>query len=410
MLDLLLETGRSLRAHAMRFVLTSLGVAWGALLLTFLSAQMGGMRHHFISELEEVGPKIVFMGAGVVLDERAGARGARRVELEPEDVVRLESIAAVEGTTPEVLLRNSPVRRERRSKLLNVVGYDADAASIRRLIAAEGRFLTPLDVTRGARVAFIGPEAKKRLFGAAPAIGERISIESQPFTVIGVGISKGEQLTAVGNPDDQLIVIPYTTAMRWLQKTDRVEEFIVSPRVRENGGAAIRAIRELTGLHEGFDGASDTALWAADMWDVIKLIWGMFIALQGFFIVAGTITLLVGAVGVMNIMLVVVGERTAEIGLRKALGARGRDIFFQFLLEALAVALLASVLGIGGGLLAIRLIAPAFERGGIHISAAPDALTLVAITGALVAVAIVAGVAPAVRAARIPPAEALRSY
>ena len=119
-------------------------------------------------------------------------------------------------------------------------------------------------------------------------------------------------------------------------------------------------MREVTGLHHGFDPQGDTALWASDLWDVIKLIWGMFVALQGFFIVAGTITLLVGAIGVMNIMLVVVGERTAEIGLRKALGARGRDIFVQFLLEALAVALLASALGIAGGLLAVRAIAPAF--------------------------------------------------
>jgi putative ABC transport system permease protein len=228
--------------------------------------------------------------------------------------------------------------------------------------------------------------------------------------VIGIGISKGEQLTNVGNPDDQMIVIPYTTAMRWLQRTDAVAEFMISPRVRERGAASIREVRELTGLHRAFDPDQDTALWAADMWDVIKLIWGMFVALQGFFIVAGTITLLVGAVGVMNIMLVVVGERTAEIGLRKALGARGRDIFFQFLLEALAVALLASALGIGGGLLAVRAIAPVFARGGISISTSPDPLTLVAIGAALVAVALVAGVAPAVRAARIPPAEALRSY
>ena len=410
MADLLLETLRSLRAHAVRFVLTSLGVAWGALLLTFLSAQMGGMRGHFMSELEEVGPKLVFMGAGVVLDERVGAREARQVELEPVDMDRLETLASVDGVSPEVFLRNEPVRNDRRSKLLNVVGYDADAGTIRKLVAAEGRFLSPLDVARAARVAFLGPEAKRRLFGARPAIGERIAIESQPFTVIGVGIAKGEQLTNVGNPDDQMIVIPYTTAMRWLQRTDRVEEFLVSPRVRERGAESIRQVRELTGLHRDFDPEGDTALWASDMWDVIKLIWGMFVALQGFFIVAGAITLLVGAVGVMNIMLVVVGERTAEIGLRKALGARGRDIFLQFLLEALAVALLASGLGIGGGLLAVRAIAPAFERGGIHIPASPDPLTLAAIAGALIAVALVAGVAPAVRAARIPPAEALRSY
>jgi putative ABC transport system permease protein len=408
--DLLLETLRSLRAHALRFGLTSLGVAWGALLLTFLSAQMGGVRNHFMREIEEVGPKIVYMGAGVVLDDRVGARGARGVELEAEDLARVETLHSVEAVTPNLLRRNEPIRRGRRSKLLNVAGYDQDAGRIRNLVAAEGRFLTKLDVERGARVAFLGPEAKQRLFGAEPAVGERIAIGSQLFTVIGVGFSKGEQLSNVGNPDDQLVVVPYTTSLRWLERTDVVREFMLSPRVRERGGESIRQTRELLGLHHGFGRSRDTALWAGDMWDVLKLIYGMFYALQGFFVVAGTITLLVGAVGVMNIMLVVVGERTAEVGLRKALGARGRDVFLQFLLEALAVAGLASALGIAGGLLALRAVAPAFAAGGIRLDPSPDAFTIAAVTGALVLVALVAGVAPAVRAARIPPAEALRTY
>jgi putative ABC transport system permease protein len=408
--DLWHETVRSLRAHALRFLLTALGVAWGALLLTFLSAQMGGVRSHFVREIEEVGPKIVYMGGGVVLDERVGARGARRVELEDEDVARVESLASVEAATPNVRLRNEPVRRGRRSKLLNVAGYDHDAGRIRNLVAAEGRFLSPLDVERGARVAFLGPEAKRRLFGAEPALGGRIAIGSQPFEVIGVGVSKGEQLTDVGNPDDQLVVVPYTTALRWLARSDVVEEFMLAPRVRERGGESIEQARAVVGLHHDFAPGQETALWAGDMWDALKLIYGMFYAMQGFFVVAGTITLLVGAVGVMNIMLVVVGERTAEVGLRKALGARGRDIFLQFLLEALAVAGLASALGVGGGLLLLRAVAPVFAAGGIQLSAAPDALTIAAVAGALVLVALLAGVAPAVRASRIPPAEALRSY
>jgi putative ABC transport system permease protein len=109
-------------------------------------------------------------------------------------------------------------------------------------------------------------------------------------------------------------------------------------------------------------------------------------------------------------MLVVVGERTAEIGLRKALGARGRDIFVQFLLEALAIAGLAGALGVLGGIALVRLTAPAFAASGIHIPATPDPLTIAAVGSALALVALVAGVAPALRAARIPPAEALRAY
>jgi putative ABC transport system permease protein len=290
------------------------------------------------------------------------------------------------------------------------MGWDQDAGAMRNFRAAEGRFLSSLDVERGARVAFLGPDARQRLFGREPALGGWIQIGSQRFQVVGIAEPKGEQLSDVGNRDDLMVVIPYTTAMRWLQASDQVEEFMIAPRQREAGGLAIRHARQVIGLHRHFEPEQETALWAADMWDTLKLVYGMFYALQGFFIVAGTVTLLVGAVGVMNIMLVVVGERTAEIGLRKALGARGRDVFLQFLLEAVAISGLAGGLGVAGGMLLLRATAPAFAAAGIQIPPAPDLVTTLAVGSALVGVAAVSGVVPALRAARIPPAQALRAY
>ena len=207
-----------------------------------------------------------------------------------------------------------------------------------------------------------------------------------------------------------VVIVPYTTALRWLEHTDHIEQFMLAPLHRELGGLAIAQVRQLIGLHRDFAPDQETALWAADYWDTLKLLYGMFYALQGFFIVAGGVTLLVGAVGVMNIMLVVVGERTAEVGLRKALGARGRDVFLQFVLEAVLVSGLAGGLGVAAGWLLLRALAPAFEAGGIHLPSTPDALTTVAVSGALILVAVISGVVPALRAARIPPPEALRAY
>jgi putative ABC transport system permease protein len=407
---LVLETLASLRAHALRFVLAALGVGWGALMLTFLSAQSGAMASHFRHELEEIGPKLVIMGPGVILRDRVGERASREVELEAPDVARIETLGVVEHASPNVELPNQPVRRGRRTKLLHVMGWDHDAAEIRSVRAAEGRFLSARDVADAAPVAFLGPAAKQRLFGAAPALGETVQIGSDRFRVIGIGVEKKDQVMDTGNPDDLMVVIPYSTAQRRFTRSERVQEMILSATRRELGASAIAQARELTALHRGFDPRSDTALWSVDFWDTLKVLFGMLFAIQLFMAVAGTLTLLVGAVGVMNIMLVVVTERTREIGVRKALGARDRDVFLQFLCEAVVVALGAGVLGTAAGLVLLRASAGVFERAGIVVGARPDPLTTAVVAGALVAVAVIAGVLPALRASRVPPAEALRSY
>jgi putative ABC transport system permease protein len=410
MRDLVSETFASLRAHALRFSLAALGVGWGALMLTFLSGQTGAMSDHFRRELEEIGPKLVILGPGVILKDRVGERASRVVELQAEDVERIEALDVVEHASPSVELPNQPVRRGRRTKLLNVMGWDHDAATIRNVRTAQGRFLSARDVAEAEPVAFLGPRAKQRLFGAAPAVDETIQIGSERFRVIGIGVEKKDQLMDTGNPDDLMVIIPYSTAQRRFTQTEQLREVILSATQRELGASAIVQARELTALHRGFDPRSDTAIWSVDFWDTLKVLFGMLFAIQLFMAVAGTLTLLVGAIGVMNIMLVVVTERTREIGVRKALGARDRDVFLQFLSEAVVVALGAGVLGTLGGLALLQATAGAFERAGIAVAARPDPLTTLVVSGALVVVAIVAGALPATRAARVPPAEALRSY
>lgn len=407
--ELIRETLRSLRAQAGRFLLTSLGVAWGALLLTFLSAQMGGMRHHFVTEIEEIGNKLVFMGGGVVLKNRVGERAARGVQLEASDVARLEALTGLEAVTPNVMLPNEVVRHGARSKLLTVMGWNEQAGLIRNFVPVEGRFLSRLDVDRGRYVVFLGPESKQRLFGDAPALGERVQIRDHAFRVIGVGKAKGSQLSNGGNRDDLMAVIPYTTALRAFSHDDEFNEFVIRPVHQDGGAALIPQVRALVGLHERFSPGVETAMWSSDFWDSMRTIYGMFDALQAFFVVAGVTTLFVGGIGVMNIMLVVVGERTFEIGLRKAVGARSTEIFVQFLTEAVVVALCAGVLGGLGGFGLVRLLAPTLEATGIHLPKTPDAVTTIVVTLSLVGVAVVAGVFPALRAARIPPAEALRA-
>ena len=403
------EVLRSIRAHWMRFAITALGVAWGGFMLTFMSALLGGVHDHFRQEMEEVGPKMIYMGAGVVLKDRVGERSSRRVSLDDEDVLRINALDSIVEVSPNLTAWNQVVRYGSRTKLLTLQGWNAAGPGMRNFEFETGRGFTPLEVERAMSVAILGPEAKHRLFGAAPAVGKSIRIEGKAFRVIGVTKAKGSQIINNGSLDDTLVIAPYTTVQRWILRDDALEEWMLTPQDVTEGQASIRAATRMIALHEGFQPESETAIYSADFWDSFQVIYGMFFAIQFFYVVAGLVTLFVGAVGVMNIMLVVVGERVAEIGLRKAIGARKQEVFLQFLFEAIAVAVSAGVFGAVLGWLAVRALqAPAAEIG-IMLPDDPDPLTTLSIIAAMGLVAVVAGVLPALRASRVMPSEALRA-
>jgi putative ABC transport system permease protein len=408
--DLLLSTLQSLRAHALRFTLTSLGIVWGAFLLTFLTASMRGTERHFIRELEEVGPKVVVLWPGSVLGSRVGQRGARSVVLEGDDLERLRSLRSIEDASPDLKIWSQIVRANGRTKLFAINGVASEASEVRNLHPAQGRFVSGVDVERSARVAFLGAVAAERLFGARPAIGRRIQIESISFEVIGVAQAKHDQMIGVNGWDDWIVFVPWTTAQRWLLHSDEIMQISFSPLHREASRETIRETREILALHHDFAPDLDTALSYFDVREILDIVFTLFTAFRVFLLSAGVTTLLVGAVGVMNIMLVIVGERTAEIGLRKAVGATHRAIFAQFLAEATAV---CGASGIAGALLGIGLtkLIAAISPPESPLASPPllDPFAVAVVVGSLVGVGIVAGVLPALRAARIPPAEALRS-
>jgi putative ABC transport system permease protein len=227
---------------------------------------------------------------------------------------------------------------------------------------------------------------------------------------VGVAVEKGAEIIHSMNPDDLKILIPYTAAQRWLTRSDVLPEIAFTPLTKETTWDAIRRVRETLSRHHQFHPDLDTALWFFNIQEPLQMVAGMQMALRLFLLVAGITTLLVGAVGVMNIMLVVVGERTNEIGLRKAVGATSRDVFVQFFAEATSVCLLSGLagaaLGVGLAQLMARLVPPDSPFASVPVV---DPLTVVAITAGLVLVGMVAGVAPALRAAQVPPADALRA-
>jgi putative ABC transport system permease protein len=410
MIELLLGTARTLRAHAFRFALTSLGVSWGTLMLTLLTASSLGVDRHFTREIEEVGPRVVWLFPGTIVKERIGERGARDVELEIEDTQRMAALDSVLHAAPNVLEWSTIVRAEGRTKLFGLYGVVPETQSIRSFDVAAGRFIAAQDVRDFARVAFLGADVAKRLFGPRNPVGETVHVESLPFRVVGVAASKGDQLVNMGGQDDKSLLIPETTMRRWITREQPLKALVFEPKTREESATAIWNVREIIGLHHGFDPNLDTAISFVNIQDVIRIVETIGVGLRIFLIGAGLLTIAVGAIGVMNIMLVVVGERRREIGLRKALGATDRDVFVQFLAETGAVCLLAGMLGLAGGMLAVEVLAWSIgPNSGFMSKPVIEPAIAAGVAIVLVFVGVAAGLLPALRAARVEPAEALRA-
>jgi putative ABC transport system permease protein len=262
---------------------------------------------------------------------------------------------------------------------------------------AEGRFLSYQDEVYRRRVAVLGELAKEKLFGVRDPLGEEIYIDGHPFTVIGVLAYKGQGGIVTPNPDEQ-VYIPITTAQR-LMGTVRVNAIYVSIDETANADLAVSHIRRILELRFGDPKAVDV-FSQQQILAAVGNVTGILTILLGS--IAG-ISLLVGGIGIMNIMLVSVTERTREIGIRKAVGARSRDILAQFLVESVLISVIGGLIGIGLGVLGSGAIS---RLGGVP--SLVSAGWVVVAFGFAAAVGVFFGIYPAMKAARLDPIQALR--
>jgi putative ABC transport system permease protein len=408
--ELFAHTLGSVRANAFRFGLTSLGIAWGAAMLTYLSASSDGYDRHFDRQLDKLGQRIVFLFPGVVTKQHIGQRSARTVEVKFKDIAPLAKLAAVERAAPNAWLGPRIMRARGRTKLVWTYGASEDTALVRSFEPASGRLLSRRDVDTAARSVVLGAAAASRLFGRAPAVQRTVHIDGIPFEVVGVTEPKGDQLLFMGPPEDEVAFIPITTARVWFTHKDIVTQVIFAPRTREGSWDAVRYVRALLGRHHGFRNDDRSAMGSFNIQEIVNLVRGLLLALRLFLTSASLVTLMVGAVGVMNIMFVMVTERTREIGLKKAIGASNAAIFREILTETLAVTVVAGLAGIGIGWLGVQASTAAMGTGST-LQAVPlvRPAAMVSIFFTLVGVALVTGILPALRAMRIDPAVALRA-
>ena len=397
---------RDLRRQPLRTSLTLSGVGWGTFAVVLLLAFGTAVSRQNLISFRGVGQGFVLgFPTRTTLPYRGLPKG-RPVRLTPEHLALTgRKVPGIKRMSFE-FTASRPISFSREDVLNTVRGVTVEYGDIRNIIAGRGRYLNDADISQKRRVCVLGDTIKDNLFHKEEAVGRTIFIEGVPFTVVGEMKKKIQTSNFGGQSDQHCAFIPWTTYSA-LFGDKYVSSFIFQPEDPAASKRLIRLVREDLGNRAGFSPDDKDALFVWDWTEFEKSFTIFFLAFNIFLGVIGSFTLLVGGVGVASIMMVVVEERTKEIGIKLAVGARRRNILWQFFAESLAIVLFGGGLGFLFAALVLRLIPVEKIRDYVGDPRIDPAVGLVTIS-VLLAIGIVSGLAPARRAASTNPIEALR--
>lgn len=401
----------SLVAHRFRAALTMMGIAGGIVTVVLLMAYGTGFQRALMYGFRNAFSEgVVLVASGQTSMQAGGERSGRRVFLKQADVDAIRDLGSLKYVSPENMA-SLPVGYGLRQTSAGVRGVSPEYADMRAETAEYGRFLNQDDVVNHRRVAFLGYEVARRLFSGIPAVGETIRINGLPFEVIGVMPNKA-QISNYFYPDKLSVFVPWTVSGRG----DGVDNILFQTMSPALHAQSIKQVRDLLAARHRFNPADTRAVNLRDTADTAAILTGITDGLQFVLYFIGILTLMIGGVGVMNIMLVSVNERTREIGVRKAIGARRRHILTQFLLEALTITFVGGLIGIGLSYFLVwaigttpflaELLDDPSRQTDIHLLLSRN--ILLTSTSILALAGLVSGLWPAVRASRLDPIEALR--
>ncbi len=410
--ELLGQVLGSLLRNKLRSFLTMAGISWGIASIVLIVAMGDGFKAGQENNMKGLGTNLVILFNGRTELQAGGMRAGRRIRLNYEDVENLRREAyLVNLVTPE-LEGNVHATSPYNSGLFDTSGVEASFPELRTIPIADGRFFSDLDEKNGERLCVIGVNVKKQLFGTrTDIVGREISINSLPYAVVGV-MSDKEQDSSYSGPDENKIFLPYTSMARDAPPVKEynpgdLSEILYQPRSVAEFEEARRQVMHVIARAHGFDPRDKSAVPVWDTLENAQVSAQVFDSMTVFLAFIGVVTLSLGGIGVMNIMLVTVSERTREIGLRKAIGATRLRILVDFLVEGCVLAFASGTVGwcVAFGLSSLlKLVKMPAQFPGLPVSVTTSALAFAALS----VIAVSSALLPAFRAASLTPVEALR--
>ncbi len=408
------QTIAALWAAKLRSSLTMFGIVWGISSVILLVGLGIGFGIDQRNQLRSIGTDIAICFNGKTAMPYQGYAAGRQIVLTVDDAVAIkEGAPLVKRVSPELTRTVTEVSRWNAASRA-VRGVWPEYQLFRSLHVEQGRLMSAEDERNGARVVILGADANRQLFPGEPAIGDSVAIAGYPYIVIGVLAAKEQNGSYGSGPDNSQLFVPFSAMERDFPPDDKgelrgdVNNIVIQPVSSALHVAALREVRQVLGARHHFDPTDLDAVWVWDTLQDAEFLDNIFHAMTVFFAAVALLTLALGGIGVMNIMLVAVSERTREIGVRKALGATAADIRRQFLAESAMITLVSGSIGLLAGvgiILALRLL----PMGPILPHPVLSATAIVSSLITLAAITLSAGTYPALRAASLTPIECLRT-
>lgn len=411
------EAAAALRFNRQRSLLTMTSLAWGVACFVILYAYGEGFGYALRASFQAIGQDLILVFGGQTSTQAGGERSGRAVRLELTDVDLIrDNVPLVAAISAEIMLREATVIHGARQQNMSVRAVQVPYGKVRNMTMSSGRWFTGEDYQNKDRVAIVGSKAAQKLFGEAPPEGETISINGLQFQIIGELLTK-TQISNYNTPDNECVFIPLSTASL-LHDIKYPDDFVWMPANPVFRQQAVKEVRAILARVHNFSPTDERAVQMIVFNEFMKIIDVLSTALQVLLGLIGALTLAIGGIGLANIMLVSVTQRTREIGVLKSIGATRGTILFQFLAEAMAIVTVGGLLGvlIGWGVTAtiqtLPLLGAIFKdtpgtgTGDIHLHVSRFAV--ISSTTVLEVIGLVAGLLPAIRASRLDPIEALR--